>query len=76
MQIVPEYQRTGIGTRLVESLIAWAKDNGWKRIEKNSVDKGTDDEGWRWSWALPKWKKMGFKIAREKPSVSVILDVE
>jgi len=76
MQIAPEYQGKGIGTRLVKSLIAWAKDNDWKRIEVNSVAKGTDDEDWRWNWALPKWKKMGFNIAREKPSVSVVLDVE
>ena len=76
MQIVPEYQRKGIGTRLVKSLIAWAKDNGWKRIEVNDVAKGTDDGDWRWNWALPKWKKMGFSIAQEKPSVSVVLDVE
>jgi GNAT superfamily N-acetyltransferase len=76
MQIVPEYQRKGIGTKLVESLIAWAKDNGWKRIEVHGVAKGTDNEDWRWNWALPKWKKMGFNIAREKPSVSVVLDVQ
>ena len=76
MQIVPEYQKTGIGTRLVESLIAWAKDNGWKRIEVHGVAKGTDNEDWRWNWALSKWKKMGFNIAREKPSVYVVLDIE
>ena len=76
MQIVPEYQGKGIGTKLVESLIAWAKDNGWKRIEVHGVAKGTNNEHWQWNWALPKLQKMGFSIAREKPSVSVVLDVE
>lgn len=30
------YQRKGIGTRMVRTLIQWAKANGWERIEADS----------------------------------------
>lgn len=64
MQLVEEYRKRGMGTRLVESLIAWARNRGWRRIEVHDVQKGDEDEDWRWKWALPKWHRTGFRIAR------------
>jgi GNAT superfamily N-acetyltransferase len=75
MQVVPEYQGKGLGTKLVRFLVDWAKSNGWSRIEVNRVARGTDDEDWRWSWALPKWERRGFRIAKEHPFISIVLDM-
>ena len=65
MQLLEKYQRKGLGTKLVEGLIDWARKRGWKRIEVHDLGKGVKDEDWRWGWALPKWERMGFKVARK-----------
>ena len=75
MEIVPDYRGKGVGTKLVEAFIVWAKENGWTRIEANHISPGLSDEDWRWGWALPKWERMGFRIVREHPSLSVALDI-
>lgn len=75
MQLISEYQGKGLGTMLMQGLIEWAKDNGWERIEANHVPAGTDNEHWRWGWAVPKWERMGFRIARTRPSTSVVLNL-
>jgi GNAT superfamily N-acetyltransferase len=31
MQLVSNYRKKGLGTKMVKSLITWAKNNGWKR---------------------------------------------
>lgn len=76
MQVVSEYQGKGVGSRLVKALIDWARSNGWDRVEANRISEGVDDENWRWSWGLPKWERMGFRVAREYPSFSVVLDIQ
>jgi GNAT superfamily N-acetyltransferase len=76
MQLLSEYQGKGLGTMLMERLIEWAKDNEWERIEANHIPEGTDSEHWRWGWAVPKWERMGFRIARIHPSTSVVLDLD
>jgi len=63
MQIVPQYRNRKVGTELVNSLIDWAQQKGWERIEAHHIHKGDDAEGWRWSWGLPKWERIGFRIS-------------
>lgn len=66
MQIVSQYRNKGIGTKMVNALITWARQNGWKRIEVHMVGNDTGEaEAWRWKWALPKWERMGFRITRK-----------
>jgi GNAT superfamily N-acetyltransferase len=54
------YQRKGIGTRLVRSLIEWAKANGWEGIDVDSFEdlpiiyEGTGSAGHTF------WEKLGF----------------
>jgi GNAT superfamily N-acetyltransferase len=75
MQFAPAYRGQGLGTRLVEALIAWAREHGWRRIEVNGVGSGAQDEDWRWGWALPKWQRLGFEAVTDGPSVSAVLNV-
>lgn len=76
MQMAEGYRGKGVGTELVQKLIAWARRNGWHRIEVTGVNRGDEDEHWRWGWALPKWQKLGFRVVREEPSIAVAIDIE
>jgi GNAT superfamily N-acetyltransferase len=75
MQMASDYRGKGVGTKLAQALVAWAREHGWKRIEVTGVARGDSEEHWRWGWALPKWQKLGFKVAREQPSIAVVLDL-
>ncbi len=75
MQFAPAYRGQGLGTRLVEALIAWAQGNGWQRIEVHGIGAGTGEEDWRWGWALPKWRRLGFQPVSDAPPFSAILDI-
>jgi GNAT superfamily N-acetyltransferase len=56
------YQRKGIATRIVTTLIEWAKANGWDRIEADSFEdlpiiyEGTGSAGHSF------WEKLGFRL--------------
>jgi GNAT superfamily N-acetyltransferase len=75
MQFAPAYRGQGLGTRLVEALIAWAAEHGWRRIEVNNVSSGAQDEDWHWGWALPKWQRLGFEAVTNGASLSAVLNV-
>lgn len=61
------YQRKGIGTRMVRTLIQWAKAHGWEGIEADSFEdlpiiyKITGSAGHTF------WEKLGFHIADRHP---------
>jgi len=61
------YQRQGIATTLVKTLIGWAKTNDWQRIEADSFEdlpliyESTGNAGRTF------WEKLGFKIADRFP---------
>jgi len=61
------YQRKGVGTRMVRTLIQWARDNGWESIETNSFEdipvlyEVTGCAGHTF------WKKLGFHAADRFP---------
>ena len=75
MQFAPDYRSQGLGTRLVKALVAWAKENGWQRIEVHGVGAGAEEEDWRWGWALPKWQRLGFAPIGDAPPFSAVLDI-
>lgn len=61
------YQRKGIGTQMVRTLIQWAKANGWKQIEVDAFEdlpviyEGTGSAGHTF------WEKLGFRIVDRHP---------
>jgi N-acetylglutamate synthase-like GNAT family acetyltransferase len=61
------YQRKGIGTRMVRALIAWAKANGWERIEANSFENIPIIYEITGSAGHTFWDKMGFHLADRYP---------
>jgi GNAT superfamily N-acetyltransferase len=71
MQVAHGYRGKGVGTALVQSVMNWAREHGWKRIEVNRVTEGKSDADWWWSWALPKWQRIGFCVVRKEPTISV-----
>ena len=58
------YQRKGIGTRMVQELMRWAKENGWQSVEARSYDdipllyENTGNAGRRF------WEKIGFRLVK------------
>lgn len=63
---VRDYLRQGICSRLVETSIGWAKNNGWKRFEVYSVLPDSEI-GWQSDQksCLTFWKRLGFEVLNE-----------
>lgn len=61
------YKRKGIGTRMVETLIRWAKMNGWDHIEADAFEDLPSVYGITGSAGHTFWEKLGFRIAERRP---------
>jgi GNAT superfamily N-acetyltransferase len=61
------YQRKGIGTRMVKTLIQWAKANGWGGIEADSFEDIPIIYEITGSAGHTFWEKLGFHIADRHP---------
>jgi GNAT superfamily N-acetyltransferase len=44
MYVVPEYRSNGIGTRLIEPVVALAHERGWKRVDVTAPESAGWDE--------------------------------
>ena len=66
-QEVNPYQRKGIGTRMVRSLIAWARANGWRRIEVDSFEDIPIIYETTGSAGHTFWEKLGFGVVDRHP---------
>jgi len=70
------YQRKGIGTRMVEALVEWAKTNAWERIEADSFEdlpviyEITGCAGHTF------WEKLGFGLVDRHPHPELQCDSE
>ena len=61
------YQRKGIGTRMVKSLIAWAKSKGWERIEVYAFEDVPLIYEITGSAGITFWQKLGFRVVDRYP---------
>jgi len=61
------YQRKGIGTRMVRTLIDWARANGWRRIEADSFEDLPVIYEITGSAGRVFWEKLGFHLAGRYP---------
>lgn len=66
-QKVNPYQRKGIGTRMVKTLIRWAKANGWGGIEANSFEDLPIIYQITGSAGHTFWEKLGFHMVDRHP---------
>ncbi len=66
-QKVNPFQRKGIGTRMVRSLIQWAKDNGWEFIEVDAFEDIPIIYEITGSAGITFWRKLGFHMADRHP---------
>ncbi len=61
------FQRKGIGSRMVRSLIQWAKINGWESIEVDAFEDLPIIYEITGSAGLAFWKKLGFRLINRHP---------
>jgi len=61
------YQRKGIGTYMVRTLIQWARANGWERIEADSFEDIPIIYEITGSAGHTFWEKLGFHVADRHP---------
>ncbi len=61
------YQRKGIGTRMVRTLIQWAKANGWEHIEADSFEDIPIIYEITGSAGHTIWEKLGFHLVDRHP---------
>jgi hypothetical protein len=61
------FQRRGIGTRLVQKLVEWAKENGWKAIEAEAFEDLPIIYAITGSAGHTFWEKLGFAMVDRFP---------
>jgi ribosomal protein S18 acetylase RimI-like enzyme len=61
------FQRKGIGTRMVRSLIQWAKANGWEFIEVDAFEDIPIIYEITGSAGITFWRKLGFRLIDRHP---------
>jgi hypothetical protein len=61
------FQRKGIGTRIVRSLIEWAMTKGWEHIEVDAFEDIPMIYEMTGSAGINFWKKLGFRIVDRHP---------
>lgn len=61
------YQRKGIGSRMVKTLIDWARENGWKQIETDSFEDLPIIYQTTGSAGHTFWENLGFKMVDRFP---------
>lgn len=58
VDVAPGFRRNGLGTKLVEALIEWAPDWGFKRLHV-----GANENAW-WMPCKPFWEKLEFEVVQ------------
>ena len=61
------YKRKGIASQMVNTLIAWAKENGWDAIRANSFEDIPLLYGCTGNAGRTFWEKLGFRVADRIP---------
>lgn len=61
------YQRKGIGSRMVRTLIEWAKANGWRHIEADSFEDLPIVYAVTGCAGHTFWEKLGFRVVDRHP---------
>lgn len=65
------YRRRGIGSALVESLLAWARRSGFRRVEAVACPDLPIFWDVSGQAALPFWQRLGFRAERAEPGLSL-----
>lgn len=71
-KVKTDYTGRGIGKRMVETLIAWAKDNGWKRIIATAISDVKPLLLWSGSYSVERFKALGFHVINEITEVGLL----
>ena len=58
LSVVPEHGRKGLGTRLIETIIQFAKSSGFTGVTLSTFQ--------NIPWNAPFYQKLGFRVMREK----------
>jgi GNAT superfamily N-acetyltransferase len=60
-----DYTGRGIGKRMVTTLVAWAKDHGWRRIIATAIPDIKPLLLWHGSYSVERYKALGFRVTDE-----------
>jgi len=71
-KVKTDYTGRGIGKRMVETLVAWAKDNGWKRIIATAIPDVKPLLLWTGSYSMERYKALGFHVIKEITEVGLL----
>ncbi|MBY8985492.1 MAG: hypothetical protein KGD65_10510 [Candidatus Lokiarchaeota archaeon] len=56
---------------MIKELIEWAKDNNWYKIVANAINHIKPLLLWSGMYSVKRYKKLGFRIVKEKIHISV-----
>jgi len=70
-KVKTDYTGRGIGKRMVKTLVAWAKDNGWKRIIARAIPDIKPLLLWSGSYSVERYKALGFRVIEETTDTGI-----
>lgn len=80
MMVVHEYDKSkvevdytgrGIGKRMIQTLVAWAKENGWKRISAIAIPNIKPLLLWHGSYSVERYKALGFRVTEATSNAEI-----
>ena len=66
-QVVSSYRGRGIATHMLETLIEWAKANGWDQIQSKAIWYIRPLLDWTGMWSVERYRKLGFQVIGHTP---------
>jgi hypothetical protein len=64
-----EFRRKGVGKAMVDRMVAWAREHGWRAVEVYDVPAGLFPSDWLDGCIPPKpfWERRNFSILAHRP---------
>ena len=66
-QVASSYRGRGIATRMLETLIEWAKENGWEEIHSKAIQHIQPLLDLTGMWSVERYRKLGFQVTGHTP---------
>ena len=71
-KVKTDYTGLGIGRRMIETLVGWAENSGWKRIVARAIPDIKPLLLWAGSYSVERYKALGFRVIEETKDTGLL----